>query len=107
MKTTETQSRHSVQRLVMPRPKNPKRLDEACRLLRSLRDWTQIEGGLERENKRAADVWREVNGWARGAAMKMNIDLNQSPLPAQPPNDLLETEGRAKPEGFAAAPVVA
>ena len=55
---------------------NPKRLKELAAALRELRDWTQIEGGLERENPRAAAVWREVNDWAVGMARTHQLDLN-------------------------------
>ena len=73
---------------------NPKKLAEAQKLLRELRDWTQIENGLERENVRAAQVWREVNEWSRGAAMHLGLDLN---LPvSQPPTSPSEVGGRGK-----------
>lgn len=81
--------------------KNPKKLEEACQLLRSLRDWTQIESGLERENERAAQVWREVNDWARGAAMKLGLDLNLSV--SQQRTSPSGTVGRERPEGVSAA----
>ena len=47
-------------------------------MLRDLRTWTQIESGLER-NPGAYRVWRAVNDWARGTALKMNLDLNDRP----------------------------
>lgn len=57
---------------------NPKRLKELREALMELRDWTQIEGGLERENPRAAAVWREVNDWCVGMARDHNLDLNRT-----------------------------
>ena len=57
--------------------KNPKNMAAVVKVLKELSSWTQIEGGLERENQRAAQVWREVNDYARGVAMKLNLNLNE------------------------------
>lgn len=57
---------------------NAKRLKELRAALLELRDWTQIEGGLERENPRAAAVWREVNDWTVGMARAHRLDLNRT-----------------------------
>ena len=80
--------RYGIQRLGWQFPleklmkTNPKTLAEAHKLLCELRDWTQIENGLERENFGAAQVWREVNDWAHGSAKHLGLDLN---LPASQP----------------------
>jgi len=52
-------------------------MEAVVKVLKELSSWTQIEGGLERENQRAAQVWREVNDYARGVAMKLNLNLNE------------------------------
>lgn len=57
--------------------KNPKKMAEVVKVLKELSSWTQIAGGLERENQRAAQVWREVNDYARGVAKKLNLNLNE------------------------------
>lgn len=81
---------------------NPKKLAAAHKLLRELRDWTQIQIGLESENASVAQVWREVNDWARGAALQLNIDLN---LPVSQPRTIPSEVGGSGKSGSCAAAI--
>ena len=40
--------------------RNPKKSAEVVKVLRDLRNWSQIEGGIERDEK-VARVWRDVS----------------------------------------------
>jgi hypothetical protein len=57
--------------------RNPKALAPVVKLLRDLREWSDIEGSLHPYGTSEKQIWREVGEWADGAAAQMKLNLNE------------------------------